>query len=675
MTPLISRKLIFGNPERTSVRISPDGEKLAWLAPRDGVMNVWIAPREDPSAAKPVTHDTGRGIRFFTWAYTNQHVLYIQDKDGDENWRLYATDVAGGETRTLTEEEGIQARVQQMSRHTPHEILVGLNDRDPQWHDIYRLNIATAEKTLVLENNRFLQVLTDERFRAREAYRMTEDGGIAVYRPPRSTVNTNPADHDAGTGAATQEANSDETAAARSDTWEEVETISAEDALTTDAVGFDVTGRTLYMRDSRGRDTSALFAVDYERGERKLLAEDSRADAGDVVRHPVSREVQAVSFVYERKEWQVLDSSFKPHLDHLARASRGEVEIASRSMDDRYWVVAYELDNASASYYLYDAAERHATRLFSARPSLDEQPLVPMHSATITTRDGLEMVVYYSLPAGSDTDDDGIPDAPLPMVLYPHGGPWARDHWGYNAVHQWLANRGYAVLSVNFRSSTGFGKSFLNAGNNEWGGKVMEDQIDAVEWAKTKGIADLEHVAIMGGSFGGYSVLAGLTLHPDTYACGVDIVGPSNLITLLESVPEYWKPMLTMLTSRVGDHRTEEGRELLARHSPLTYVDRIKRPLLIGQGANDPRVKQAESDQIVRAMQEKQIPVTYVLYPDEGHGFARPENRLSFFAIAEAFLARHLNGRTEEPGDDFAGSSFQVQEGANEVPGLPEALA
>ncbi|MFW5683349.1 MAG: S9 family peptidase [Spirochaetota bacterium] len=650
MSTVIPRRVIFGNPERASVRISPDAARLAWLAPRDGVLNVWVAERDDPESAKPVTNDTGRGIRFYTWAYTNRHILYVQDKGGDENWRLYVSDIESGQTRDLTPMEGIQARIQQMSRHEPAEVLVGLNNRNPQWHDVHRLNIETGELSLVLENDHFLQVLTDDRFALREAYAMTPEGGIAVYRP---------GDADAS----------------RSETWSHMDSISAEDSMTTDAVGFDASGRTLYMKDSRGRDTAALYAVDTSSGDRRLLAEDPRADVADVVRHPATREVQAVSFVFERKGWQVLDGSITPHLEHLASTSRGEVEIASRSLDDRYWVVAYEIDVASVTYYLYDTAERFATRLFSSRPELDDQPLQPMHSATITTRDGLEMVVYYTLPPGADSDDDGFPDAPLPMVLHPHGGPWARDYWGYDPVHQWLANRGYAVLSLNFRSSTGFGKKFLNAGNLEWGGKIMEDQIDAVEWAKKKGIADLERVGIMGGSFGGYSTLAGLTLYPETFACGVDIVGPSNLITLLESVPEYWKPMLTMLTTRVGDHRTEEGRELLTNHSPLTYVERIQRPLLIGQGANDPRVKQAESDQIVRAMQEKKIPVTYVLYPDEGHGFARPENRLSFFAVTEAFLSRHLGGRTEEVGDDFANSSVEVREGAGEVPGLPEALA
>ena len=645
MASLIPRELIFGNPERASVRISPDGEHLAWLAPADGVLNVWVAPRDDPAAARAVTNDTGRGIRFFAWAFTNGHILYLQDTGGDENWRVYATDLSTGETRDLTPMEGIHARIQQMSRHTPQTILVALNDRDPQWHDLYRLDITTGERELVLENNRFVELLTDDRLRVRRAYEVTEDGGIDVFRP------------------------------ADDGEWTQTEHVSRADSMTTDPLGFDESGRTLYMRDGRDRDTAALYAVDTETGSRELLAEDARADLADAIRHPTKRTVQAAAFVYERKEWRILDESIRAHLDILHETARGEVEIASRSLDDRFWVVAFAPDNGPVAYYLYEPARREPRYLFTNRPALEDQPLVPMHSATITTRDGLSMVLYYSLPPESDSDGDGIPDEPLPIVSFPHGGPWARDFWGFNSAHQWLANRGYAVLSMNFRSSTGFGKAFINAGDRVWGTKVLEDQLDAIEWTVDRGIADRSRVGVMGGSFGGYSTLAGLTMHPEAYACGVDIVGPSNLITLLESTPEYWKPMLAMLTSRVGDHRSEEGRELLTNHSPLSYVDRIRAPLLIGQGANDPRVKQAESDQIVAAMQQKQIPVTYVLYPDEGHGFARPENRLSFYAIAEAFLARHLGGRAEPPGDDFENSSVRVPSGAEEIPGIPEALA
>jgi dipeptidyl aminopeptidase/acylaminoacyl peptidase len=641
---LIPRTLLFGNPERASVQLSPDGTRLAWLAPVDGVLNVWVAPRGELSAAKAVTNDTVRGIRMYAWTFASNYLLYLQDKGGDENWRLYRVDLNSGATTDLTPFEGIRAQVQQLSPGRPDELLVGLNRRDPQYHDLYRVNIQTAELELVFENTRFAGILTDQSFALRQAYAIRPDGGVDVFSP-------------AGDGKA--------------ESWEKTDDIPHDDTMTTDAVGFDASGTILYETDSRNRNTAALFATDTSTGKRTLIAEDTRADLADLIRHPETRRVQAAAFTYERKEWQIVDEALAKHLAALDGLARGELEIVSRTLDDSRWIVAYAPDNGPVSYYEYETGTGKAEFLFTNRPALEGQPLVPMHSKTIKTRDGLDMVIYYSLPDGSDPDGDGIPNTPLPFVLFPHGGPWARDEWGYSPTHQWLANRGYAVMGVNFRSSTGFGKAFTNAGDREWGGKIMEDQIDAVNWAKDQGIADADKVAIMGGSFGGYSTLAGITMFPDVFACGVDIVGPSNLITLLESVPEYWKPMLDMMLSRVGDFRTEEGKALLKKHSPLTYVDQIRSPLLIGQGANDPRVKQAESDQIVKAMQEKNIPVTYVLYPDEGHGFARPENRFSFFAVAEAFFSRHLGGEMEPVGEAFEGSSIEIPSGRDEVPGLP----
>jgi dipeptidyl aminopeptidase/acylaminoacyl peptidase len=622
-TALIPRKTLFGNPDRASVRLSRDGKQIAWLAPLDGVLNVWVAPRGRLEAARAVTHDDKRGIRMFVWTYTNNHVLYIQDKDGDENWRIYAVDLSNDTVTDLTPLDGVQARIQQISPEFPEEVLVGLNNRVPQLHDIHRLNFVTGEMSLVCENPQFVEILTDDEFAVRQAYAVTPDGGMTVFRKD-------------------------------GDEWKPVDTIPSEDSLTTYPAGFSKDLKTLYLSDSRGRDTSALYAQDFETLEKTLIAENDRADLSRIVIHPSEKTVQAVAFDYERRVWTVLDPDLESHLEVLRAVRDGVV------------------DDGAVPYYLYDTTNKTPTYLFSSEDDLDKAPLVHMHPATIKTRDGLDMVIYYSLPGGTDSDGDGVPDRPVPMVLHPHGGPWARDHWGYSPIHQWLANRGYAVMTVNFRSSTGFGKSFTNAGNFEWGGKILEDQIDAVAWAIERGIADRDKIAVMGGSFGGYSTLAGLTMHPDVYACGVDIVGPSNLITLLESVPEYWKPMLDMLKSRVGDNETEEGKALLRKHSPLSYVDNIKKPLLIGQGANDPRVKQAESDQIVSAMQDKGIPVTYVLYSDEGHGFARPENRLSFFAVAEAFLAEHLGGRFEPVGDDFENSTIAIKAGRDQIDGLPD---
>jgi dipeptidyl aminopeptidase/acylaminoacyl peptidase len=643
--PLIPRKVFFGNPDKASVQISPDGAHIAYLAPWDGVLNVWVAPRQNLRAARPITDDTGRGIRFYMWAYTNSHILYKQDMDGDENWRLFSVDLTSTASKDLTPFDGVQTQFKKVSPEFPEEIVIGLNNRVPEWHDIYRINIVTGALTLLEQNEGFLDFVVDDDYRLRQAFQMMPDGGMEIFKRDEKG------------------------------NWETWDMIPAEDMLTTNIVGLDKTGSVVFMKDSRGRNTSAMVACTLEDKQPTLLAENSLADAQDVVCHPTEKHVQAVSFVYERKLWQIIDKSIEPDLTYLRSIADGDLEIVSRTLHDKFWVVLYLVDDGPARFYIYDRQHGTANFLFTNRQDLEEQMLVKMHSTVIKSRDNLDLVIYYSLPPDSDTQGDNIPDRPVPMVLLPHGGPWERDFWGYDPFHQWLANRGYAVMFVNFRSSTGFGKTFTNAGDHEWGGKIIEDQVDAVQWAISKGIADPQRVAIFGGSFGGYSTLAGLTFFPELFTCGVDLVGPSNLITLLETIPPYWKPILELLTTRVGDYRTEEGRALLTKYSPLTYVDRICRPLLIGQGANDPRVKQAESDQIVQAMKSKNIPVSYVLYPDEGHSFARPENNLSFYAIAEAFLARCLGGRYEPIGDDFNGSSLQVLDGVDEVPGLAKTLA
>jgi len=642
--PLIPREVLFGNPDKASVRFSPDGNKIAYLAPVNGVLNVWVGPGDDPKAAKPVTHDTYRGIRIYFWAYTNEHILYLQDKDGDENWRLYSVDLTTDQTGDLTPFKGVQARVQSVSPEFPEEILASLNDRVPQLHDLYRINITTGEKILIQKNEGFEGFVTDDNYRVRLGLRMTPDGGREVLKPSSG------------------------------DDWKLFMNIPMEDALTTWPVGFDKSARILYMTDSRDRNTAALNSVDMETGEQTLLAEDPKADASDIIIHPTEKNVQAVAFTYERRQWEVLDQAISDDLAYLRTVAPGDVEVTSRTLDDRLWIVAYLMDNGPLRYYCYDHKKQSARFLFTNRKDLEGLPLAKMHPVTIEARDGLNLVSYYTLPVDSDSDADGLPEQPLPMVLWVHGGPWGRDSWGYNSWHQWLANRGYAVLSVNFRASTGFGKYFINAGNREWGAKMHDDLIDAVDWAIQTGIADSDRVAIAGGSYGGYATLVGMAFTPGRFACGVDMVGPSNLVTLLNSIPPYWEPQIELFAKRVGEHRTKEGRAFLTSRSPLTYADCIQRPLLIGQGANDPRVKQAESDQIVRAMQEKKIPVTYVLYSDEGHGFARPENRLSFTAVAESFLAKQLGGRYEPIDNAFRGSSITVPVGAEEIHGLAHAL-
>ncbi|MEX2560724.1 MAG: S9 family peptidase [Pirellulales bacterium] len=643
--PLIGREALFGNPDRAAARLSPDGTRLSYLAPVDGVLNVWVGPVDKPSAARPVTKDEKRGIRIYFWAFTNEHIIYLQDAGGDEDWHVYCVDLASGETKDLTPLEKVNAQIEVVSHRVPGEIMVALNNRDPEVHDLYRVELATGKRTLVEENAEgFMGYVVDEDFKVRFASRFTADGGNEILQSD-------------GKGG-----------------WSDFVKIPMDDTLTTSPAGFNKKGDVLYLIDSRGRDTGALTAWDLNSGRQQVLAENDKADIGGVLAHPTENTIEAVSFTYARKEWQVLDPAVAADLEFLKAQADGEVEVTSRTLDDKLWTVAYLLDDGPVKYYLYDRRAKKATFLFNNRDDLEGLPLVKMHPVVIRSRDGLELVSYLTLPPGTDSDGDGRPDAPLPLVLNVHGGPWARDAWGYDPEHQMLANRGYAVLAVNYRGSTGFGKNFGNAGNREWAGKMHDDLVDAVEWAVAEKIADASRVAIMGGSYGGYATLVGLTFTPDVFACGVDIVGPSNILTLLSTIPPYWQPMVQMFKDRVGDYTSEEGKEFLTSRSPLTYVERIGRPLLIGQGANDPRVKQQESDQIVRAMQDKEIPVTYVLYSDEGHGFARPENRMSFYAVAEAFLAQHLGGRYEPVGEAFNGSTIAVPAGAEQVPGLSEAL-
>jgi len=647
---LIPRSVLFGNPQRASARVSPNGKWLSFLAPVDGILNVWVAPIDELDQAKPVTDDKIRDIRGHHWAYTGNHILYSQDKAGDENWHIFVTDVESGETKNLTPVDGVHAQVQSTSHKFPNEILVGLNDRIPQLHDIYRVNIETGERELIQHNEGVAAYITDDEFDVRFAFNFTPEGGQVLLQPktPGET----------GEGAE----------------WEEFIRTGPEDAMTTGPAGFDKTGDILYLQDSRDRDTGALFALDLTTGEQTLIAEDPRADVGSAIVHPTEKTVEAVSFEYSRTEWTILDDSIRGDFDYLSTVEDGEMLVTSRTLDDKLWTVAYILDDGPIKFYLYDREKKEARFLFNSRDDLDQYELVKMHTPVIESRDGLKLVSYLTLPPHSEPNEDGIPKKPLPMVLDVHGGPWARDSWGYNSTHQWLANRGYAVLSVNFRGSTGFGKNFTNAANREWAGKMHDDLIDAVEWAIEQGVADRDKVAIMGGSYGGYATLVGLTFTPDVFACGVSIVGPSSLVTLLENVPPYWIPFMPVMKQRVGDVETEAGRAELLERSPLVVVDRIKRPLLIGQGANDPRVTQLEADQIVEAMQANNIPVTYVLYPDEGHGFSGEQNRMSFNAVTESFLSQHLGGRVEPVGSDFDGASLYVPVGVDGVPEVADAL-
>jgi len=642
--PVIPRATLFGNPERTQARLSPDGKYISFIAPRDGVLNVWVAPAGDLTAARPVTNDRKRGIRQHFWAYDGAHVLYLQDQGGDENWRLYSARADGSGERDLTPLAGVQAQVIGLSHERPGTVLVGLNDRKPEWHDAWEIDIATGERRLVEHNDHEIGgYLAGLDLKPRVALRTLPEGGEILRR--------------------------------KGDGWERMLAYGQSDSLTTQPIDIEADGKSALMLSSVGRDKAALIRVNLADGSTSLLAESGRADVQGVWLDPRSRTPEAYAVNYLRSTYEPLVPEAAKDIETLSKALSGDFTVVSRTLDDTRWIVATDDPVLGIASHLYDRRAGTVTKLFDQRPALAGQPLQSMHAREIRTRDGLTMVSYLTLPPGSDNDGEGRPDNPVPMVLNVHGGPWARDNFGFDPEHQWLANRGYAVLSVNFRASTGFGKAFVNAGDREWAGRMHDDLLDAVDWAVREKITTPDKVAIYGGSYGGYATLVGLTFTPERFACGVDIVGPSNLETLLASIPPYWKSFFEELARRVGDPRTEEGRALLKDRSPLWRTDQIRRPLLIAQGANDPRVKQPESDQIVAAMKAKNLPVTYVLYPDEGHGFARPQNRTSFYAISEAFLSTCLGGRFEPVGNDFAGSSLQVPEGARNVPGLAEALA
>lgn len=659
-TKLIPREVLFGNPDKAQARLSPDGKWLSYLKPVEGVMNVWVGPAGDPDAAKPVTEDTFRGIRSHSWTYSSKSIVYTQDKGGDENFHVYATNVETLETKDLTPIDGVRGQLAGASDRFPDELLIGFNDRDKRFHDLYRVNVESGEKTLVQENPGVAGFVTDDDFKVRLAINFTPDAGQVWLKPT-----------------------TDEPGEKGYADWEPMEEFSSVDAMTSGPSGFDKAGEVLYFEDSRDRNTAGLFSRDLATGETVLIAEDPRADVGGVMSHPTDQTLQAVSFTYSRTEWKILDEAIRPDIDFLQQFPEesgfsGEFIVTSRTLDDKTWTVAFMQDAGPVRYYVYNrdaTGDARMRYLFSSRDDLDDYQLATMHTPVIESRDGLKLVSYLTLPAGSDPDGDGVPEEPVPMVLDVHGGPWARDGWGFNSTHQWLADRGYAVLSVNYRGSTGFGKEFINAANGEWSGKMHDDLLDAVQWAIDGGVAQADKVAIMGGSYGGYATLVGLTFTPETFACGVDIVGPSSLVTLMNNVPPYWYQFMPVMKERVGDWTTEAGQADLLARSPMTKVDAITKPLLIGQGANDPRVTQLEADQIVQAMQAKKIPVTYALYPDEGHGFRRPENSTSFNAVAEAFLAEHLGGRYEpltEP--QLEGSSLHVPVGVNGVPGLAGVL-
>jgi dipeptidyl aminopeptidase/acylaminoacyl peptidase len=625
MVALIPRSVLFGNPERTQPRISPDGGSLAWIAPKDGVLNVWVAPilaRADPdtgvdgagvdwAAARVITADTDRGIRTFSWARDGRHLMYIQDAGGDENWRLYDVAVDSLERRDLTPFEKIHATIIGTSKRRPTEVLVGINADNPQLHDVYRLDLVTGALVKEIENPGYAGWLADEDLVVRCAIAPLPDGSFDVLV------------RDSGVDAE----------------FRTLLTIPAEDAISTDVVSFSGDGRSVLMTSAAGSDTARLIKVDLATGAETVLASDPEADIAGALLDPDTRDPQIVMILKDRMEYLVLDPSVADDLRAVQKLHPGDPSFAGRDDADATWLIAYNVDAGSVAYYMYDKKTRAGRPLFVARPELADYTLATMEPFSYAARDGLVIHGYLTFPPGADRSS-------LPAVLDVHGGPQVRDAWGYNPEAQWFGNRGYLCVQVNYRGSTGYGKSFVAAGDREWGGKMHDDLIDAVSYIVGQGWADPERVAIYGGSYGGYAALVGAAFTPDVFCCAVDIVGPSNLKTLLETIPPYWAPMIAQLYRRVGNPETDE--EFLWSRSPLSRARDIRIPLLIAQGANDPRVKQAESEQIVSALKDAGIDYEYMLFPDEGHGFAKPENRIKFYAAAERFLARYLGGRFEE---------------------------
>ena len=617
MVELIPRSVLFGNPERTSPRISPDGSSLAWIAPRDGVLNVWVTPIGGPSgvdwaAARAVTEDTDRGFRVFGWAWDGRHLLYVQDAGGDENWRLYDVDLETGARRDLTPFEKIHATIIGSSKRRPAEVLVGINADNPQLHDVYRLDLVTGALVKEIENPGYAGWLADEDLVVRCAMAPLPDGSFDVLVRD--------------SGAADAE-------------WRKLLTISAEDATTSDVVSFSGDGRSLLMITSAEADKARLTRVDLATGAATVLAEDPEADVAGSILHPDTRDPQVITILKDRMTYAVLDPSVEDDMKAIRALHPGDPVFAGRDEADQTWLVGFTYDAGSIAYYMYDRASRSGRLLFEARPSLSSYSLAAMEPFSFTARDGLTVHGYVTFPPG-------LGRSSLPAVLNVHGGPQVRDAWGYDPEAQWLANRGYLCVQVNYRGSTGYGKAFVSAGDREWGGKMHDDLIDAVSYVVDQGWADPSRVAIYGGSYGGYAALVGAAFTPDVFCCAVDIVGPSNLKTLLETIPPYWAPMIAQLYRRVGNPETDA--EFLWSRSPLSRARDIRIPLLIAQGANDPRVKQAEAEQIVAALADAGIEHEYMLFPDEGHGFAKPENRIKFYTAAERFLARYLAGRYED---------------------------
>ncbi len=654
LPPLIDRELFFGDPEISGAQISPDGRFISFRKPYKDVMNIWVKGVDEPfEAARPITADTERPVRGYFWSQDSRYVLYVQDKGGNENFHVYAVDPAAAAeaatgvppARDLTPYENVQARIYAVPEATPDMIIVGLNDRDPQVHDVYRVDIKTGERELVLENDENVAGwLTDLDGNVRLGAKIGPDGGTHVLR----------VDGDALT-----------------------EVYSCNNEETCGPVRFHKDGRRVYMISNKGDDVdlTQLILFDPQTGEQTLVESDpeGEVDFGGAEFSDVTDELVATYYVGDRVRIYPKSDQVARDLELLRKKlPEGEISLGSSTEDETLHIISVTRDVDPGSTYLYSRETGEVELLYRSRPELPSEHLASMKAIRYKARDGLEIPAYLTLPKG-------IPPKNLAVIVLPHGGPWSRDAWGYDPFAQFLANRGYAVLQPNFRGSTGYGKAFLNAGNEEWGtGAMQHDISDGVKYLIEQGIADPERVGIFGGSYGGYATLAGLAFTPDLYAAGVSYVGPSNLITLLNSIPPYWAPIKKIFDVRLGDPDDPEDRERLMAQSPLFSAEKITAPLLVIQGANDPRVKKAESEQIVVALRDLNRDVEYLLAEDEGHGFAGKENRLAVAAAMERFFAKHLMGRFQEKMPETIATKLAqltVDVAGVELPELPAAAA
>ena len=616
---LLDRELFFGDPEISGGQLSPDGKFLSFLRPYEGTRNIWVKTRNAGfNEAIPVTDRTDRPVSGYFWSRDGRYILFVMDQGGDENFNIYALDPIAARpgmipsARNITSMKGVRAMIFHVAHQDPEMIFVGLNQRDPSWHDLYQLHIPTGKLTLLRENNkRYTSWFFDWEDRLRLASLSKENGDNELWR---------------------MDPDGEETLIYE---WGLMETAYPE--------GFHKDNEKIYLVSDKGpdHDKSKLFLMDINNPETTLIDEDpeARVDFGGLWLSDKSREVIATFYTDDLTRAYFRDSDFERHYNHI-RSLLGDAEVSfsSGTRDESVFMVVAFSDIKPSSTYIYDLEDMSLTYQYTPLAGLPEEHMSPMLPIRYPSSDGLEIPAYLTLPKGFGEKN-------LPLLVMPHGGPWARCAWGFNTYAQFFANRGYAVLQPNFRGSTGFGKAFLNAGNKQWGELMQDDITWGVKFLIKKDIADPFRIAIFGGSYGGYAALAALAFTPDLYSAGVSFVGPSNLLTLLNSIPPYWEAGRKMFHERMGDPGEPGGEEKLIRQSPLFSAGRIAAPLLVVQGQNDPRVVKAESDQIVIALRERGFPVEYINAPDEGHGFARPENNMAFIAAMEKFLARHVGGR------------------------------